>query len=91
VLDLVAASPAGQSLTGHSLGISAFEALAASSYVVDISMKDKAVTIHKVVTASTAGSDSPDNIQAQLEEAWSTGSRRAAWRDHAGERRSKAG
>jgi isoquinoline 1-oxidoreductase subunit beta len=54
---------------GHALGIAAFEAF--GSYigsVVDITVKDKMITLHKVVTAIDCGvSVHPDNIRAQLE------------------------
>jgi isoquinoline 1-oxidoreductase beta subunit len=70
VLDLVAAKSGwGKASPGHSLGIAAFEGFGSFiGTVVDISMKDKAVTIHKVVTAIDCGvAIHPDNIQAQLE------------------------
>jgi isoquinoline 1-oxidoreductase subunit beta len=54
---------------GHALGIAAFEAF--GSYigsVVDITVKDKMITLHKVVTAIDCGvAVHPDNIRAQLE------------------------
>jgi isoquinoline 1-oxidoreductase beta subunit len=54
---------------GHALGIAAFEAF--GSYigsVVDVTVKDKVITLHRVVTAIDCGvSVHPDNIRAQLE------------------------
>jgi isoquinoline 1-oxidoreductase beta subunit len=70
VLDLLA-EKAGwdQPQPGHYLGIAAFEAF--GSYigtVVDISAVDKALTVHRVVTAIDCGvAIHPDNVRAQLE------------------------
>jgi isoquinoline 1-oxidoreductase beta subunit len=54
---------------GHALGIAAFEAF--GSYigsVVDVTVKGKEVTLHKVVTAIDCGTAvHPDNIRAQME------------------------
>jgi isoquinoline 1-oxidoreductase beta subunit len=54
---------------GHSFGISAFPAF--GSYigtVVEVSVKDNVVTVHRVITAIDCGvAVHPDNIQAQLE------------------------
>ncbi len=70
VLDTVAdKSGWGQPKPGHARGIAAFEAF--GSYigsVVEVSVKDKAITVHKVVTAIDCGvAVHPDNIRAQLE------------------------
>jgi isoquinoline 1-oxidoreductase beta subunit len=70
VLDTVAQKADwGKQKPGHALGIAAFEAF--GSYigsVVDVTVKDKAVTVHKVVTAIDCGvAVHPDNIRAQLE------------------------
>jgi isoquinoline 1-oxidoreductase beta subunit len=70
VLDAVADKGGwGQRQPGHALGIAAFEAF--GSYigsVVDVSVKDKAITLHKVVTVIDCGvAVHPDNIRAQLE------------------------
>jgi isoquinoline 1-oxidoreductase beta subunit len=70
VLDAVAEKGGwGRAKPGHALGIAAFEAF--GSYigsVVDVTVKDKAVTLHKVVTAIDCGvAVHPDNIRAQLE------------------------
>jgi len=58
----------GQPKPGHALGIAAFEAF--GSYicsVADVTVKDKAITLHKVVTAIDCGvAVHPDNIRAQL-------------------------
>lgn len=70
VLDLVAGKSGWQQpRPGHALGISAFEAFGSFiGTVVDISVKDKAVTIHRVITAIDCGvAVHPDNIKAQLE------------------------
>lgn len=59
----------GRAKPGHALGLAAFEAF--GSYigsVVDVTVKDKAITLHKVVTAIDCGvAVHPDNIRAQLE------------------------
>jgi isoquinoline 1-oxidoreductase beta subunit len=59
----------GRAKPGHALGIAAFEAF--GSYigsVVDVTVKDKAITLHRVVTAIDCGvAVHPDNIRAQLE------------------------
>jgi isoquinoline 1-oxidoreductase subunit beta len=70
VLDAVAEKGDwGRVKPGHALGIAAFEAF--GSYigsVVDVTVKDKAITLHKVVTAIDCGvAVHPDNIRAQLE------------------------
>jgi isoquinoline 1-oxidoreductase beta subunit len=70
VLDTVAEKGGwGRPNPGHALGIAAFEAF--GSYigsVVDVTVKDKVITLHKVVTAIDCGvSVHPDNIRAQLE------------------------
>jgi isoquinoline 1-oxidoreductase beta subunit len=70
VLDAVAEKGGwGRAKPGHALGIAAFEAF--GSYigsVVDVTVKDKAITLHKVVTAIDCGvAVHPDNIRAQLE------------------------
>ncbi len=70
VLDAVAEKGGwGKPKPGHALGIAAFEAF--GSYigsVVDVTVKDKAITLHKVVTAIDCGvAVHPDNIRAQLE------------------------
>jgi isoquinoline 1-oxidoreductase beta subunit len=70
VLDTVAEKSGwGRAKPGHALGIAAFEAF--GSYigsVVEVSVKDQAVTVHKVVTAIDCGvAIHPDNIRAQLE------------------------
>ncbi len=70
VLDTVADKGGwGRPMPGHALGIAAFEAF--GSYigsVVDVTVKDKAITLHKVVTAIDCGvAVHPDNIRAQLE------------------------
>jgi isoquinoline 1-oxidoreductase beta subunit len=70
VLDLVAEKGGwGRAAPGHALGIAAFEAF--GSYigsVVDVSVKDKVITVHKVVTAIDCGvAVHPDNIRAQLD------------------------
>jgi isoquinoline 1-oxidoreductase beta subunit len=70
VLDAVADKGGwGKPQPGHALGIAAFEAF--GSYigsVVDVTVKGKAVTLHKVVTAIDCGvAVHPDNIRAQLE------------------------
>jgi isoquinoline 1-oxidoreductase beta subunit len=70
VLDLVAAKADWQHpRPGHALGISAFEAFGSFiGTVVDVSVKDKAITLHRVVTAIDCGvAVHPDNIRAQLE------------------------
>ncbi len=70
VLDLVA-EKAGwhQPRRGHSLGIAALESF--GSYigaVVDVSLKGRAIVLHRVVTAIDCGvAVHPDNINAQLE------------------------
>jgi isoquinoline 1-oxidoreductase alpha subunit len=57
VLDAVAERGEwGRAKPGHALGIAAFEAF--GSYigsVVDVTVKDKAITLHKVVTAIDCG------------------------------------
>jgi isoquinoline 1-oxidoreductase beta subunit len=70
VLDAVAEKGGwGRAKPGHALGIAAFEAF--GSYigsVVDVTVKDKAITLHRVVTAIDCGvAVHPDNIRAQLE------------------------
>ena len=70
VLDAVAEKGGwGKAAPGHALGIAAFEAF--GSYigsVVDVSVKGKAITVHKVVTCIDCGvAVHPDNIRAQLE------------------------
>jgi isoquinoline 1-oxidoreductase beta subunit len=70
VLDAVAEKAGwGRAKPGHALGIAAFEAF--GSYigsVADVTVKDKAITLHKVVTAIDCGvAVHPDNIRAQLE------------------------
>jgi isoquinoline 1-oxidoreductase beta subunit len=70
VLDTVAEKGGwGKAAPGHALGIAAFEAF--GSYigsVVEVTVKDKAITVHKVVTAIDCGvAVHPDNIRAQLE------------------------
>jgi isoquinoline 1-oxidoreductase beta subunit len=70
VLDAVADKGGwGRQQPGHALGIAAFEAF--GSYigsVVDVTVKDKAITLHKVVTVIDCGvAVHPDNIRAQLE------------------------
>jgi isoquinoline 1-oxidoreductase beta subunit len=70
VLDAVAEKGGwGRARPGHGLGIAAFEAF--GSYigsVVEVSVKGKAVTLHKVVTVIDCGvAIHPDNIRAQLE------------------------
>jgi isoquinoline 1-oxidoreductase beta subunit len=70
VLDTVAEKSGwGDLKPGHALGIAAFEAF--GSYigsVVDVTVKDKVITLHKVVTAIDCGvAVHPDNIRAQLE------------------------
>lgn len=70
VLDLVA-EKAGWNAPrpGHHLGIAAFEAFGSFiGAVVDITVKDKEITVHRVVTAIDCGvAVHPDNIVAQLE------------------------
>jgi isoquinoline 1-oxidoreductase beta subunit len=70
VLDAVAEKAGwGKARPDHGLGIAAFEAF--GSYigsVVEVSVKGKAVTLHKVVTVIDCGvAIHPDNIRAQLE------------------------
>jgi isoquinoline 1-oxidoreductase beta subunit len=70
VLDTVAEKAGwGRAKPGHALGLAAFEAF--GSYigsVVEVTVKDKAITLHKVVTAIDCGvAVHPDNIRAQLE------------------------
>jgi len=70
VLDAVAEKGGwGQPKPGHALGIAAFEAF--GSYigsVAEVTVKDKAITLHKVVTVIDCGvAVHPDNIRAQLE------------------------
>src|SRR6185437_8938192 len=70
VLDAVAHKAGwGSARPGHALGITAFEAF--GSYVgsvVDVTVKDKVVTLYKVVTVIDCGvAVHPDNIRAQLE------------------------
>jgi isoquinoline 1-oxidoreductase beta subunit len=70
VLDAVADKGGwGRAKPGHALGIAAFEAF--GSYigsVVDVTVRGKVVTLHKVVTAIDCGvAVHPDNIRAQLE------------------------
>ncbi len=70
VLDLAAEKAGWQHpRPGHALGIAAFEGFGSFiATVVDISMKDKAITLHRVVTAIDCGvAVHPDNIRAQLE------------------------
>jgi isoquinoline 1-oxidoreductase beta subunit len=69
VLDAVAEKGGwGKAKPGHALGIAAFEAF--GSYigsVVEVTVKDKAITLHKVVTVIDCGvAVHPDNIRAQL-------------------------
>ncbi len=70
VLDTVAEKGGwGKAKPGRAQGIAAFEAF--GSYigsVVEVSVKDKAITVHKVVTAIDCGvAVHPDNIRAQME------------------------
>jgi isoquinoline 1-oxidoreductase beta subunit len=70
VLDAVAEKGGwGRAKPGHALGIAAFEAF--GSYigsVVNVTVKDKAITLHRVVTVIDCGvAVHPDNIRAQLE------------------------
>lgn len=70
VLDLVAQKANwGKAPAGRHLGISAFEAFGSwMGAVADVSVKNKAVTLHRVVTAIDCGTVIyPDNVQAQLE------------------------
>jgi isoquinoline 1-oxidoreductase beta subunit len=70
VLDLVAEKAGWHSpRPGHHLGIAAFEAFGSFiGAVVDITVKDKEITLHRVVTAIDCGvAVHPDNIVAQLE------------------------
>jgi isoquinoline 1-oxidoreductase beta subunit len=70
VLDLVAdKADWAHPRPGHSLGISAFEAFGSLiGTVVDLSVKDKVVTLHRVISAIDCGvAIHPDNIKAQLE------------------------
>jgi isoquinoline 1-oxidoreductase beta subunit len=70
VLDLVAAKADWQHpRPGHALGISAFPAYGSFiGTVADISVKDQAITLHRVVTVIDCGvAVHPDNIRAQLE------------------------
>jgi isoquinoline 1-oxidoreductase subunit beta len=70
VLDFVAEKAGWQHASpGHGLGIAAFEAFGSFiGTVVDLSVKDKAITLHRVVTAVDCGvAVHPDNIHAQLE------------------------
>jgi isoquinoline 1-oxidoreductase subunit beta len=70
VLDLVAQkSNWGHAPAGHHLGISAFEAFGSLiGTVVEISVKDRALTLHRVVTGIDCGVViHPNNLQAQLE------------------------
>ena len=70
VLDLIA-EKAGwdRPPAGHFFGISALEAFGSFiGTVAEVSVKDKIVTLHRVVTAIDCGvAVHPDNIQAQLE------------------------
>lgn len=70
VLDLLAEkSDWEHPAAGHSFGISAFEAF--GSYigtVVEVSVKDSVVTVHRVISAIDCGvAVHPDNIKAQME------------------------
>jgi isoquinoline 1-oxidoreductase beta subunit len=70
VLDLLAEKANWQHPpVGHAFGISAFPAF--GSYIgtiVEVSVKDNAVTVHRVITAIDCGvAVHPDNIKAQLE------------------------
>jgi isoquinoline 1-oxidoreductase beta subunit len=70
VLDAVAEKGGwGKPEPGHALGIAAFEAFGSFiGSVVDVTVKGKAITLHKVVTAIDCGvAVHPDNIRAQLE------------------------
>ena len=70
VLDLVAAKAEWQRpRPGHALGIAALAAFGSFiGTVVDLSMKEKEITLHRVVTAIDCGvAVHPDNIHAQLE------------------------
>jgi isoquinoline 1-oxidoreductase beta subunit len=70
VLDLAAEKAGwGKARAGHSLGIATIEDVGSFiATVVDVSVKGKEVTIHKVVTAVDCGlAIHPDNIRAQLE------------------------
>jgi isoquinoline 1-oxidoreductase subunit beta len=70
VLDLVAEKSGwGKARPGHSLGIAGFEAFGSFiATAVEVSVKDKEVMIHRVVTAIDCGvAIHPDNIRAQLE------------------------
>jgi isoquinoline 1-oxidoreductase beta subunit len=70
VLDTVAEKSGwGQPQPGHALGIAAFEAFGSFiGSVVDVTVKNKVITLHKVVTAIDCGvAVHPDNIRAQLE------------------------
>ena len=70
VLDLVAEKSGWTNPpAGHALGISALAAFGSLiGTVVDITVKDRKITLHRVVTAIDCGvAVHPDNIQAQLE------------------------
>jgi isoquinoline 1-oxidoreductase beta subunit len=70
VLDRVAEESGWQQpRPGHALGIACFEGFGSFiATVADVSVKDKAVTLHRVVTAIDCGvAVHPDNIRAQLE------------------------
>ncbi len=69
VLDLIAREAGwNRPAPGHFLGISAFGAFGSLiGAVADITMKGKAITLHRVVTAIDCGvAIDPDNIHAQL-------------------------
>ncbi|HTX24737.1 MAG TPA: molybdopterin cofactor-binding domain-containing protein [Steroidobacteraceae bacterium] len=70
VLDLIAAKAGwDHPAPGHFFGISAFAAFGSFiGTVAEVSVKDKFVTLHRVVSAIDCGvAIHPDNIQAQLE------------------------
>lgn len=70
VLDLLAEKSNWQHPpAGHSFGISAFPAFGSFiGTVVEVSVKDNVVTVHRVITAIDCGvAVHPDNIRAQLE------------------------
>ena len=70
VLDLMAEKAGWQHPpAGHSFGISAFEAFGSFiGTVVEVEVKDRFVTVHRVVQAIDCGvAVHPDNIRAQLE------------------------
>lgn len=70
VLDLAAQKAGwGHAPAGRSLGIAAFEGFGSFiASVAEVSAKDKAIVLHRVVTAIDCGvAVHPDNIRAQLE------------------------